>query len=115
VRVNAAWHHNTVARFHHAHSGRRGKAARRSNGDDFLARYTDFRWPESIRCYNTIALDHQIHGNTPAWRMVAPSGGSLNPKGRFKPMLISAARWPCHIAGEAGAIGFRHHHTFTHL
>ena len=85
VRVNAARHHNTVAGFHHARTGRRGQAARRSNGDDLFPRNADFRRADRIRRDDTIALDHQIHGNTPAWRVLAPSGGSLNPNWWFRP------------------------------
>ena len=74
VRVNATRHHNTVASFHHARTRRRGKAARRGNGDDLFPRNADFRRADRIRRDDTIALDHQIHGNTPAWRVLAPSG-----------------------------------------
>ena len=74
VRVNAARHHNTVAGFHHARTGRRGQAAWRSNGDNLFPRNADFRRADRIRRDDTIALDHQIHGNTPAWRVLAPSG-----------------------------------------
>ena len=92
VRVNAARHHYAIASFHHAHTGRRGKAARRGNGDDLFPRNADFRRADRIRRDNTIALDHQIHGNTPAWRVLAPSGGSLNPNWWFRPTSgISAA------------------------
>jgi hypothetical protein len=115
MRINTAWHHDAVARIHHARLARYWQTAWICNRDNLFARDTDFRWANSVRCYNTITLDYQIHGNTPDWRKAAPSVGSLNPKGGFRPMPISAGRRPGHIAGEAGAICFRHHHTFAHL
>ena len=66
MRVNAAWHHNAVARFHHAHTRRRGQAARRRNGDDLFARYANFGGADCIRRDDAVAPDDKIHGSTSA-------------------------------------------------
>jgi hypothetical protein len=80
MRINTAWHHDAVARIHHANTCWRSQASWRCDGDDFFARYADFRRPNGVGCYDTIALDDQVHGNTPDWRNVAPSRGKPKPK-----------------------------------